>query len=104
MTHQYSRIILNRGLVEESTSTGLGVCGSNEAKKTDCIDSKKMVKNFCASQKYHKIDFFLTFICNQSIHFGVKEIKIGLIVICGNNISMTLEPCRWLKNTKLRHH
>ena len=34
-----------------------------------------MVKNLCASQKYHKMDFFLTFTCNQSEHFGVKNVK-----------------------------
>ena len=75
MTRQDSIIILNRGLVEASTDTGLRVRGSNETNITDCIDSNQMVKNLCASQKYHKMDFFLTFTCNQSTHFGVKAIK-----------------------------
>ena len=34
-----------------------------------------MVKNMCASEKYHSIDFFLTFICSQKQHFGTALIK-----------------------------
>ena len=34
-----------------------------------------MVKNLSASQKYVKMDYFLTFTCNQSQHFGVCAVK-----------------------------
>ena len=34
-----------------------------------------MVRNLCASQYYHEMDFFLTFTCNSKKHFGTSTIK-----------------------------
>ena len=34
-----------------------------------------MVRNLCASQKYHTMHYFLTFTCNQKLHFGTSPIK-----------------------------
>ena len=34
-----------------------------------------MVRNLCASQKYHTMYYFLTFRCNQKLHFGTSTIK-----------------------------
>ena len=42
---------------------------------TDAVDNKQTVRNLCSSQKYHNMDFFLTFTCNQSEHFGISPIK-----------------------------
>ena len=34
-----------------------------------------MVRNLSASQKHHKMDFFLALACNQSENFGISPIK-----------------------------
>ena len=39
------------------------------------IDLKQMEKNLCSSQKYHRMDYFLTFTCNQKGHFRIKKIR-----------------------------
>ncbi len=70
-----SRIILNRGLMESTSETGLQVRSRDDNLLSDCVDSKQTVRNLCASQGYHKMDFFLTFTCNQNDHFGMKFIK-----------------------------
>ena len=70
-----SRIILNRGLIESTKNSGLDVRSRDDSLYTDSIDSRQAVKRLCASQKYFKMDFFLTFTCNQSEHFGMKRIK-----------------------------
>ena len=70
-----SRIILNRGLIESTKNSGLDVRSHDDSLYTDSIDSKQAVKRLCASQKYFKMDFFLTFTCNQSEHFGMQRIK-----------------------------
>ena len=75
LNREDSRIILNRGLIESSSETGLKVRSRDDTLLSDSIDSKQTVRNLCASQKYHKMDFFLTFTCNQSDHFGVSKIK-----------------------------
>jgi len=63
--HSDTRIILNRGLTAESDdSGGLGLRGGNQDALLESIDSKQMVKNLCASQSKHPMDFFLTFTCN----------------------------------------
>ena len=69
LNREDSRIILNRGLMESSTETGLQIISRNDSLLSDCVDNKQTVRNLCASQKYHKMDFFLTFTCNQSEHF-----------------------------------
>ena len=51
------------------------VRNDNDGLLSDSVDNKQSVWNLCASQKYHKMDFFLTFTCNQREHFGMKYIK-----------------------------
>ena len=75
LNREDSRIILNRGLMESSSETGLQIRSRHDSLLSDCVDNKQTVRNLCASQKYHKIDFFLTFTCNQSEHFGFSKIK-----------------------------
>ena len=75
MNRQDSRIIMSRGLMESTTKTGMQIRSPQDSLLTDCVDDKQTVKNLCASQKWHKMDLFLTFTCNQSEHFGVKNVK-----------------------------
>ena len=75
MNREDSMIILNRGLMESSSETGLQVRSKNDILMTDAVDNKQTVRNLCSSQKYHNMDFFLTFTCNQSAHFGISTIK-----------------------------
>ena len=75
MNREDSRIILNRGLMESTGETGLKVRGRGDTLLTDSVDSKQTVRNLCSSQRYHKMDYFLTFTCNQKEHFGMSKIK-----------------------------
>ena len=75
LNREDSRIILNRGLMESTGETGLKVRSREDTLLSDSVDSKQTVRNLCSSQKYHKMDFFLTFTCNQSEHFGMAPIK-----------------------------
>lgn len=75
MNMEDSRIIINRGLTFDGSDIGLKVKSRSDTCMHDSIDSKQVVKNLCASQKYHPMTFFLTFTCNQSMHFGIRHIK-----------------------------
>lgn len=78
-TSEDTRIILNRGLtVSEDNDDRLGVRGKGDSALLQSVDSKRMVRNLCSSQKYHKWDHFLTFTCNQKTHFGTKVIRAWL--------------------------
>ena len=61
--------------MESTGETGLKVRSREDTLLSDSVDSKQTVRNLCSSQKYHKMDFFLTFTCNQSEHFGMAPIK-----------------------------
>ena len=75
-SHEDSRIIMNRGMkVDDKNYSGLGVRRKNDSTLFDSVDSQRMVNNLCASQKYHKMDYFVTYTCNQAEHFGVCNIK-----------------------------
>ena len=75
-SHEDSRLIMNRGMkVDKNNSSGLGIRGKGDTSLFDSVDSQRMVNNLCASQKYHKMDYFLTYTCNQAEHFGVCNIK-----------------------------
>ena len=50
------------------------VCKINSA-LIGSINILKMVKSLCVSQKYHRMIFFLAFICNQKGHFRMKQLK-----------------------------
>ena len=75
MNNTDSRLVLNRGLVVSSSESGLSLCNRSEDRLYDSVDSKKMVRNLCSSQKYHKQTFFLTFTCNQKKHPGLRKLK-----------------------------
>ncbi|MGB0404839.1 MAG: hypothetical protein ACPGDB_01450, partial [Fusobacterium sp.] len=70
-----SRLIIARGLTCTDGNVGIKLRSSNETSLHDSIDSKQIVKNLCASQKYLPMHFFLTFTVNQMEHFGIKNIK-----------------------------
>ena len=72
-----SRMVVNKGLTaSKDESSGLSLRGGNESSALlDSIDSKQMIKNLMASQKYFPFDFFLSYTCNQRLHFGTKPIK-----------------------------
>ncbi|MGB0405008.1 MAG: hypothetical protein ACPGDB_02325, partial [Fusobacterium sp.] len=59
----------------EDGNVGIRVKSRKETSLHDSIDSKQMVKNLCASQRFLPMHFFLTFTVNQLEHFGVKMIK-----------------------------
>ena len=76
MNHCNRRIIMNRGLTASSDeSSGLAVRGKNDSALLESIDSRKMVRNLSAAQKYMENDFFVTYTCNQKEYFGTKPIK-----------------------------
>ena len=75
LSKSHSNLIMNRGLVAATNKTGLKVSSSVGSRLTDTFDSNQNVRNLCASQFYHKMDFFLTFTVNQAEHFGLKPIK-----------------------------
>ena len=58
LNREDSRIILNRGLVESTSETGMKVRSHDDSLLSDSVDNKQTVRNLCASQKYHKMDFF----------------------------------------------
>ena len=68
---------MNRCLTaSDDDSGGLGIRAKNDSALLESIDSRQMVCNLSASQKFMKMDFFLTFTCNQREHFGTKPIKL----------------------------
>ena len=74
--YQHSRIVLNRGLaLDDNSKRKIGIRCKNDSPLFQSVDSTQMVKNLCSSQKYHKMDLFLTFTCNQKEHFGIKHIR-----------------------------
>ena len=72
-----TRMVVNKGLTASNDeSGGLSLRGGNkESPLLDSIDSKQMIKNLMASQRYFPFDFFLSFTCNMKLHFGTKPIK-----------------------------
>ena len=97
--HSDTRIVLNRGLHvgnnetnNPSSSTGLSVRGKIDSGMLESIDSKQMVKNLTAAQKFYLMDYFVTFTCNQKMYFGTKPIKEWL------------DSGRWKKNYKNFEH
>ena len=43
--------------MESSNEIGLKVRSRDDTLLSDSVDSKQTVRNLCASQKYHKMDF-----------------------------------------------
>eukprot|EP00957_Ditylum_brightwellii_P207874 15354894-Ditylum_brightwellii.AAC.1 len=76
VNHNDTCIVLNHGLtVGEDKTGGLGAKAGIDSPLLESIDSKQMVKDLCPSQKYHEMDYFLTFTCNQKDHFGTKPLQ-----------------------------
>ena len=76
MNHSDTRMVLHKGLtVAEDELGGLEVRQKNDSALLGSVNSKQVVRNLCASQKYHHMDFFITLTCNQKKHFGVAPIK-----------------------------
>ena len=61
--------------MESTSETGMKVRSHDDSLLSDSVDNKQTVSNLCSSQKYHKMDYFLTFTCNQREHFGMSHIK-----------------------------
>ena len=78
--HQDTRIIIKQGLTVDDQSGELGLRGVGDSSMLESFDSKQMVRNLCASQRYHQMTHFLTFTCNMRKHFGTKPIKHGSIM------------------------
>eukprot|EP00957_Ditylum_brightwellii_P127618 9732178-Ditylum_brightwellii.AAC.1 len=69
-------MVLHKGLtVAEDELGGLAVQQRDDSAILGSVDSKQVVHNLCASQKYHHMDFFVTLMCNQKKHFGLAPIK-----------------------------
>ena len=82
---------MNRGLTASSDeSSGLAVRGKNDSALLESIDSRKMVRNLSAAQKYMENDFL------SRIHVIKKNIlvqnllRIGLIPMNGKIIILVL--------------
>ena len=99
LNREDSRIILNRGLMESTNETGLQVRSRNDNLMCDTVDNKQTVRNLCSSQKYHKMDFFLTFTCNQSEHFGLLNIKRWLDGSSWENYFPNFDRCTLVEQT-----
>ena len=69
-------LVINRSITGSEVKHGnLGIRVSEDSSILGYVDSKHMVKNICTSQKCIFWSYFLTFIANQSIHFGTKVIR-----------------------------
>ena len=69
-------MVLCKGLtVAEDELVGLKARHNNNLAILGSINSKQVVPNLCASQKYHDMDFFITLTCNQKKRFGVAPIQ-----------------------------
>ena len=75
LNHDGTRIVLNVGVTVYTESTNIiGAICNKHSSLFESIYIKQMVSNFCASQKYHKVDIFLTFTCNQEDNFWLEYI------------------------------
>ena len=71
-----TRIILNRGVEVDGSRYGVKAKGSNHPLfDTDSVDSRPVVNRLAAAMAEHQATYFYTHTCNQSEHFGVREIK-----------------------------
>ena len=79
VSHEDIRLVLQCDItVAEVKAGGLGLRGNGDSSMLESFDSKAMVRNLCASQYYHNMDFFLTFTCNMKKLFGTSTIKSWL--------------------------
>ena len=72
LNNNHSRDLFQRGFVVDNKSAcGLSAREKNHSDLSGSIDSRKMVLNLSASQKYIKYTWFLTFTANHSEHPGL---------------------------------
>ena len=84
-THEDTRLVLQRGLtVSEDNANRLTVREKGDSALMESFDSKQMVRNLCASQYYHKMDFGHLLATPKSILEQVL-LKIGWTMSNGNN-------------------
>ena len=76
--HEDTRVVLCRGFTVDDKKDGLALRSRGDSAMLESFDSKKMVRNLCASQRYHVMTHFLTFTCNMRKHFGTKPIKLWI--------------------------
>ena len=75
MNKCHSRDIFERGFVVDNKSAyGMSVRDQDHTKLNGSVDSRKMVLNLSASQKYVKYTWFLTFTANQREHPGLSHL------------------------------
>ena len=76
--HEDTRVVLRRGFTVDDKNDGLALRGRGDSSMHESFDSKQMVRNLCASKRYHIMTHFLTFTCNMRKHFGTKAIKLWI--------------------------
>mmetsp|Transcript_10982 Transcript_10982/g.23263 ORF Transcript_10982/g.23263 Transcript_10982/m.23263 type:complete len:127 (+) Transcript_10982:3509-3889(+) len=75
MSTSHSRDIFERGFVADNKSAcGMSVPEQDHTKLAGSVDSRKMMMNLSASQKYIKWTWFLTFTANQREHLGLAHL------------------------------
>ena len=73
--HNDTRMIINRAVPVPVGQFGISLKDNNDGVLTDSIDSRRNVRNLCASQLYHHMHFFKTLTVNQRMHFGISPLK-----------------------------
>ena len=70
-------MVVNRWLTaSKDESSGLNLRGGgDESTLLDGVDSKQMIKNLMASQKYFPMDYFVTYTCNMKKTLWDKTYK-----------------------------
>ena len=72
LNNNHSRDLFQRGFVVDNKSAcGLSARDKGHTDLSGSVDSRKMVLNLSASQKYIKYTWFLTFTANHSQHLGL---------------------------------
>jgi len=73
LNNNHSRDLFQRGFVVDNKSAcGLSARDKEHTDLAGSVDSRKMVLNLSASQKYIKYTWFLTFTANHSAHPGLN--------------------------------
>ena len=73
LNNRYSRLVLNRGFVENQGPSGLAVADpESSCCVSDFIDSRQTVRNLSATERDLPFSLFVTITCNQMQQFGVR--------------------------------
>ena len=71
--------------MSEDNANRLTVRGKGYSVLMESFDSKQMVRNLCASQYYHKMDFFLHLLATPKNILEQMLLKIGWTMRNGKN-------------------